>query len=830
MDERSTMHRLLLQRLTYLIGKQMAAVGGSTRQKIVAIGTSIQQRRMIDATTLLEDLVYTLPYQELVLVQPELTQLISLLFPKRRREMTVMLDDRLARGDSGKSTLPIGGLRKDDTREDRVNDYAQHLAELRDRHIFQWGTYYRETVGYIFKDLVSSLRNSDECHSDLGAVGQAFALHSSDIFSRGYQRLDERGISFDIAEIKSISGLQRFLYLIIGLFIDQRDGIHKSKDARIAWDIASSILIGILRGYGRTEFGSIGGWALLRRNIRAWLPVLGFTRGSDTLSFLEEFPSNECIDDVYVTVVPALLGVERLANRFHGQEFVLPRLSRVTNRDPASLQITFSVAGGAATRDLILFCYFQDDVDDPASLNDAIALHATVVVACIGEKTKPWIETDSSGRIIDASEVRATSEQVQNLSDLICARLEKQSIADAASLGPGLLSRNYAREFPLEDPDFRRLFIVERYTVKRLLEQIEGETGVNLWCSVRRSGKTTATSSFSYSNGRSVVVLQTMDHQTTQIEQNLLERRVREALDNQKAIPTDFFQKIVDECVLSTTPVDLERRKIVLIIDEYESLFGLINAYLDFCPGLRFLVAQPLLSQMVGFASKNLLILMGQRPDAHLILSSQNQLSPLVKQNNFPLFEHIRGSTSTEFSQFLRRVLTEKLPYSAGFADAVYEETGGHPYLTVNLMVDFCDWLIANHAKEGDGGLDASHFTAFSRERLTQAALQRSPHYPFFHGMLTEYLSEQGRLNEPWLFAITSVLREIARKHPRAFSCSIANFQQLASPYAHVARMTPERLLASAAMSNFLKDRQGQVSPGIRLMARLAASAIPQVN
>jgi hypothetical protein len=41
---------------------------------------------------------------------------------------------------------------------------------------------------------------------------------------------------------------------------------------------------------------------------------------------------------------------------------------------------------------------------------------------------------------------------------------------------------------------------------------------------------------------------------------------------------------------------------------------------------------------------------------------------------------------------------------------------------------------------------------------------------------------------------------------------------------------TPERLLASAVMSNFLKESDGQVFPGIRLMARLAASAVPNVN
>lgn len=121
-------------------------------------------------------------------------------------------------------------------------------------------------------------------------------------------------------------------------------------------------------------------------------------------------------------------------------------------------------------------------------------------------------------------------------------------------------------------------------------------------------------------------------------------------------------------------------------------------------------------------------------------------------------------------------------------------------------------------------------YAAFAKDRLSQAALERSPYYSFFHGMLSEYLSELGRRNEPWLYAVSSILIQIARKHPKSFGSSLPGFQQIAAPYGPVARATPERLLASAVMSNFLKENDGQVFPGIRLMARLAASAVPNVN
>lgn len=813
----------------------MSSVAGVTRQQIAEIAALIDTNRVQLATELIQALIRDLPSDLLVLISPDLNEQISKLMPKRRRDLAVALESALS-GQTRARSIAAGTGRTpkpgvvEPQWPTRVTQYADRLTNLRDHHIFQWATFYRENVLFVFKDLLSGLRSTDHWQPVLESVSKVFAQHANDIFEQGAYYLADRGISADVAEIKSVNGLQRFLYLVISLVLEQRDGIRSSKEARLAWDISSSLLVGILRGYGRLECEGLTGWDLLRRNIRAWLPALGFARGSDALVLLDEFPRIYRLDDIFVTVVPALLGVEKLGNRFHNADFVFPRLSRVAIGDPPRLDITLSIAESGSTRDLIVSCFFDAFTTEERVLGEAVALRATAIVARLHGSAKAWVESHANGRVLDAAEVRPVPEQAQNFSEMVRAVLEENSSADAAGTDPTLLRRNYARDFPLEDPDFRRLFMVERHSVKQLLEELENGVGVHLWCSVRRSGKTTAASNLSDMTGRSAVSVQTMDHQPTQIEQNLLERRVREAFDSHKAIPTDFFARLVDECVLSNAPVDLKSRKIVLIIDEYESLFGLIAAYTNSDVGLRYLVAQPLMSQMVGFATRNLLILMGQRPDAHLILSSQNQLSPLVRQNNFPLFEHFGGATDTEFTQFLRRVLTEKLPFAPSFADAVYEETSGHPYLTVNLMVDLCDWLIANHAREGQADLDASTFASFSKDRLTQAALQRSPHYAFFHGMLAEYLSELGRQNEPWLYAVSSVLQEIARKHPKAFTCSLASFQQMAAPFGAAVRMTPDRLLASAAMSNFLRDHAGQVSPGIRLMARLAASAVPKVN
>ncbi|WP_423761202.1 hypothetical protein [Burkholderia sp. NLJ2] len=780
----------------------------------------------------LSGLMKATPKDSLVLLQPDLTMLISRFQKKRRRILLEELQWRLTHIHQLPTTVPFdlnieAALPQGRQAAMLSKRYSARLDELRDRHIFQWATYYRDTFLFIFGDARDRLAGSAEWHQEIEKVGCVVVDHASDIFGQGFQYQIESGLSEDFAEIKSISGLQKFLYLVISIFMEQREGVSDARDAEITWSLASTLLTGILSGFGKATYGADPGWMLLARNLNNWLPALGFARGTEVLNLIEEFPDEYRSNNVYITIVPALLGIERLAHRFHGDDVFLPRLSRLSIGYAERLDLTLTIRNQGASQELLVSSYCNGIIQQAYHLSEALALRAAVV---IGQLDPMLAENDQSSRVLNASEVKPTSEQVHNFAELIDSELHRQVAADAASRDSSVLNRNYAREFPLEDPDFRKQFYVQRYSVKRLLEDLEGGAGVHLWCSVRRSGKTTAASSLADLSGRLVVVVQTMDHQPHQIEQNIFARKIEEALSSQDAIGPNFFKSMVDECILTTTAVDVKDRKVVFIVDEYETLFGLIDAFVDRDPGLRFTVALPLLSQMVAFAAKNLLIFMGQRPDAHLILSAQNQLSPLVRQYNFPLFEHHAGAADTEFTQLLRRVLQEPLPFDPSFSDAIYEETNGHPYLTVNLMIDFCDWLISTGFKPGGAPLGAGQFANFTKDRLTLAALQRSPHYAFFHGMLAEYSSERGRTKEPWLSAITNVLQEMARKHPKVFACSVNSFNLIAAPYGQGIRMTPQRFLASASMSNFLRDHGGQVTPGVRLMARLAASVTPRIN
>jgi hypothetical protein len=704
------------------------------------------------------------------------------------------------------------------------------LRELASNHIFKWSPNYRDALQFIVDSALNELPDSDFIDAEISAISEHFAAHSKDIFSRGYLFQIRRGLDPAIAEIKSVSGLQAFLDLAVSIFIERRPSMVSTASASILWGATSAILVGVVGGYGAVEFGDIIGWQVLSKHPRSWVPPMGFCRGTELTAFFDDFPSNHLDQDLHRSLGGTALAIERLAHTFYGNDILLPRLSRMSVQGPARLDITLAAKRGERRQDLLVTCYWQGKLQSNSPITAAQALQAAVVVAALDDGVGSWVEAEHVGGVVNTAGHAADSQQIHHLSELIFACIQDQEIRDDGYGDPTVMTHNFASDFPLDDPDFRRQFLVQRHSVKLLLQELDGSTGIRLWCSVRRSGKTTAAQELADSSGASVVVTQTMDRVPRMPIQNIFATRVREAFQLAIELPDDFFARVVRECALAATATEVGDRRTVFIIDEYESLFGLIDAYARDDRALKVRVALPLLSQMVDFATRNLLIFMGQRPDAYLILSAQNQLSPLVRQLSFPLFEHVDGAPETEFSQLLGYVLDERLPFDTSFTAAVYEETSGHPYLTVNLMVDFCNWLIANRYRLGESILTAQQFTDFARDRLAAPALKRSPHYEFFHGQMAEYLSEQAREDEPWLCAIANILKSLATKHPRNFTCSVNSYEQWAVPIGAAAKMSAARLLTTGGHSNFLRDRDGKVSPGVRLLARLAGSVAPTLN
>lgn len=808
----------------------MNIVTAETRQRLTKISGLIEENLVQEAATQLEEIIYKLPAQEFILVSHDISNQISLFQKKRRRDLLLKFETRLSnlrKNTAAKSieegtrgpALPQVSVERLST---RISTLLRNLA---DHYIFKWTPNYRDTFQFMVQSALTELPDSGQLETELTAIGKQFEAHSKEIFSRGHQFQLDRGLPTDVANIKSISGIQSFLDLVVSIYLEHRQSMTTAKEANVLWGITSAAITGIIGGYGTVELGEKIGWQLLSDNPRSWVPPLGFCRGSELLPFFEEIPEPYHDTNLHLILGSAAIAVERIAHKFHGKDILLPRLSRMSVQTSTRLDITLAAKRGNLSRDVLLTCFWENGTTPSRLISSAQSLGAAAIVGKFDDRLD-----ESTDGVVNATSLAGEHELIDHLSELVCATLEKRGFSEEGYSDATVMTHNYARDFPLDDPDFRRQFMVERHSVKRLLQQFDGSTGIHLWCSVRRSGKTTAAQELSDATGSSIVVTQTMDRQPRQPIQNIFALRLREAFEAEKELPDHFFIQVVRECALAVTATEANDRRIVFIIDEYESLFALINAYVRLNKDQKVLVALPLLSQMVDFGTRNLLILMGQRPDAYQILSTQNQLSPLVNQHRFPLFEHINNATDTEFTQFLSYVLSDRLPFDSSFAAAVFEETSGHPYLTVNLLVDFCDWLITTKYRLAEASLSAQQFTHFAKDRLTLPLLKRSPHYEFFHSQMAEYLSEQARSDEPWLYAIANILDRIAKKHPKTFTCTINTYEQWAAQIVPLMPMPAARLLTTGSQANFLEDMNGHVSSRIRLLSRLAASVSPKVN
>ncbi|WP_158103505.1 hypothetical protein, partial [Crossiella equi] len=271
------------------------------------------------------------------------------------------------------------------------------------------------------------------------------------------------------------------------------------------------------------------------------------------------------------------------------------------------------------------------------------------------------------------------------------------------------------------------------------------------------------------------------------------------------------------------TPSD---SRVVFVLDEYETLFGDLGASMGKQPELRYHVVQPLLNQLAAFSRENLLILLGQQPDAHWIIPDQNQLSPLVIQDEFPLFPHSPSVPGAdEFHQLVQKIMNSQVELDPDFVDEVHAETGGHPYLTVKLLVSFWEWLIAGRRPISClRPVRAELFHEYTRDRLGLREVAQNRNYDMFHNFATSHLSADGHAGAPWLHSAYAALRELVLASREEFALPVDDFLQVARR-CRVGRLTPESLLRTGCQANFFTLDDNVVRPRIRLLGRIAAAA-----
>lgn len=771
-------------------------------------------------------------------LEPELRQIVGCFLPKRKKQLTAVLDGKLKGGDvqptvsSRDGAPPVWNLR------DLRDDCSDRLQELSSYHIFQWTTHYRKDVGDIFEAALDASTTPDLASEVQRMLLAEFQRHSEEIFSKGYVYTISTQDDND-AVAKSLSGLQKFLAIPVELYSKEAYSVTTAAGARALRGVCSAMLAGILLGYGSAEFGDRAGWRLLPQYPRSWANFLAFIRGAEAKALQDKIDDGEFRRGLAYNVAPVLSAIDRFMENANGPAFCLPRLGQFT-WELRKVEISLSFPRTVEQKRYLEIQIFLDaGFVRKTTLEEAVSRGIGLIVASLRPDIRQWAQANDILRttlVEPAQDAGALGQTMRAALDVLRFELNKQ-------LGIGSknepITTNLALGFPLQNPEIGRYFHVYRPSVRHMVKTFENETGVRLWCSVRRSGKTTACLDLGAFGGNTVLINQTMDYTGPRLlpgadaradpalfQRSIFYQQVTAAIASGRHIDDNFFMSVVQRC--ATDPRSREAGRFVFVLDEYESLFDHLGALAANDLLARYRFVQPLLNQMVAFSRDNLLVFIGQRPDSHYIIMDQNQLSPYVRQDSFPLFQNDRSGATSEFDELLRKVLTERVTFDAGFSDAVYEETSGHPFLTVNVLVDFFQWMIDERRRFEDLDLDGGDFLRFARERLSSDALRRSTHFEFFGVYITKMLGGQVRQQQPWLYAVFTLLKQIGIHHPN-HSCTEAEFAIHAKDILQEFQWDAEYLLQTATLSNFLSRRNGRVRPAIPVLARLAAVHSPRL-
>jgi hypothetical protein len=788
--------------------------------KIIRLVSTVQP---VQAQEQALQLIEGLGHAQLVEHRVRIEEMIAAFLPKRRRLLTQAFLTQLEAPVAVKRDSEVSRSAALDWISDLRAFTRSELAQLGEQHIFQWSTFYRDSIGKIYD-------RAREC-PDPTIVGQLlsevlaseFARHAEDIFGRGYAFVTASS-SVASATEKSLGGLQRFTALPVEKYSATRLGLTSASEARMARLVCSAILAGILRGYGNVSYHDASGWQLLPRYPRSWAHYLPFLTLSDLDSVISELDLGALRSGLTSTVIPIVKSIDELIEDDSQHLLAMPGLS-VFYWPARRLELSIFQNCATDRRNYIeVHCYIDPSYVTRELLRESSNKGVSLIAAPIRPDLQELVDKDESLR---ACTINTTPQG--GSTDSVGLRT-RNVLADELSRLSGSYSRansityNYAAEFPLRNPwCAKTYYFVQRLSVRALLRTFESQSGVRLWCSVRRSGKTTSCFDLGSSTGKTTVISQTCAQTEVYPADTVFYDHVVDALAAEDRISRTFFRDLVARC----GQADLKDLRFTFVLDEYETLFGDMSSAITRNPSLRYMVVQPLMDQMVAFSRDNLLVFVGQRPDAHFIIMDQNQLSPCVVQDQFPLFEHAEGSHSSEFGQLIQKVITPRVEFDTPFADALFSETGGHPYLTVNLLVVFFNWLISTKRRIDGLQLSAADYYDFAAEGFARDELIENEQYLVFRQFIGSMLGHKGRDRDPWLYTVLAAMREMTRNSATRIAVSRSDFSQI------VERVRPDssydaiELLNMAQRANFLCSSRKEVWPRIPIMARLCAAVSP---
>lgn len=754
--------------------------------------------------------------------------------PKRRRELQALFDERTREASADGSGVwsyvgepDVSAVREkpavaDDlySEIDRVDEaFGAELTELGDKHIFQWSTAYTETLNRHF-NVYLPLLQSELAEEAARSIRRRLDEHTATIFSRGYEYGRGQGLTHEIAIHKNIHGLASFLDVCLDYYSQGANTSNDRKETSSLRKLVSTAAAGILRAFAFLRLGDVDGAALLARFPDRWAYQLGFLSAEAGVAVVDRLPEGPLRTGLERAALPLLDCLDSLLSRPRETYFPMPLLSQFSWEYRRLDVGVRSPSLWGAERLIYLRAHLDEAFVSERDLGEAAARRFGFVLAPLKPDVAHLVRSNDQVRRI-VIEVGDTdrSALADRATEVLARRIyELRSKIEGARP----ITYNVAHEFPLHTPGKSPFYHVRRTSVRDVLAQFDRKNGARLWCSLRRSGKTTACFDLDITPGGSVIVPQTCGTEQTS-NGRVLYDGVREAVESKSPLARTFVESVVRDCA----PLSADRTdRTVLIVDEYETLFGDLASFTEAEPPIRYLVAQPLLNQLVEFARNNLLVLLGQQPGAHFILMDQNQLAPYVKQDPFPLFEH--HLKAGEFSQLVDKVLRDQINVASGFVDALHTETAGHPFLTVNVLGAVVDWLIEQKRPARGITLDEGDFAQFRDEKLGLAQVSLAPDYDFFREAAKAAMGESGYRQNPWLYTAYWLVREIARSAPETFAIARGDLPALIESVPAPGPL-PEanEMLRTATQANFLSYTDERVSVKVRTLGRLAAAVRP---
>lgn len=700
--------------------------------------------------------------------------------------------------------------------------FEAELTTLGEEHIFQWSTAYTDSLNRHFDGYVPLL-GSDLAEVAARSIRRRLDEHTATIFSQGYKYGRGRGLTHEIAIQKSIHGLASFLDVCLDYYSQGATTGLDHEDTSSLRRLISAATAGILRAYAFLRLGDTDGATLLAKVPDRWAYHLAFVSADAGEDLIGRLPEGPFRTGLKRSALPLLDCLDSLLTRPQGLRETyspIPLLGQFSwERRCLDVGIRSPSMWGA-DRLIYLRAHLDEAFVSERDLDEAAARRFGFVLAPL----KPDLahlarRSDQLGKIVIEVGESSRSTLARRASEVLARRIYalRSKIEGARPI-----TYNVAHEFPLHTPGKSPFYHVRRTSVRDVLARFDRKNGARLWCSVRRSGKTTACFDLDITPGGSVIVPQTCGTEQT-TNGRVFYDGVREAVESRTSLARTFVESVVRDCApLSADQAD----RTVLIVDEYETLFGYLASVTESEPATRYLVAQPLLNQLVEFARDNLLVLLGQQPGAHFILMDQNQLAPYVKQDPFPLFEH--HLKAGEFSQLVDKVLRDQINVASGFVDALHTETAGHPYLTVNVLGAVVDWLIEQKRPARGITLDEGDFAQFRDEKLGLAQVSLAPDYDFFREAAKAAMGESGYRQNPWLYTAYWLVREIARSAPETFGIARGDLPAVIESVPAPGPL-PEanEMLRTATQANFLSYTDERVSVKVRTLGRLAAAVRP---